>query len=109
SIVGAAVGIAAYAWLRSAADLSPILAQPEDPDSPIIRGFDRRRFLTTAAATVGLAGVSAIFGRYLIRRANASASRAAVRLPAPADRAKALPAGAALDVSGIPPFCPPND
>jgi len=71
--------------------------------------FDRRRFLLAGAGAAGLAAVSGLAGRFLIRRAEASASRAAVRIPAPADVAPLPPAGADLHIADVGPFITPND
>jgi len=59
--------------------------------------------------TAGLAGVSGVIGQYLVRRADASESRAAVRIPAPDDAAPPPPAGADLRIPGLSPFITPND
>ena len=71
--------------------------------------FDRRRFLTGGAVVAGLAAVSTFSGRWLLRRSQASASRAAVRIPAPMSRAHPIPAGADLHVPGLTPFVTSND
>jgi DMSO/TMAO reductase YedYZ molybdopterin-dependent catalytic subunit len=71
--------------------------------------FDRRRFLLAGAGAAGLAAVSGLAGRFLIRRAEANASRAAVRIPTPDDVAPLPPAGADLRIPGVGPFITPND
>ncbi len=77
--------------------------------SPVMPGgFDRRRFLMAGA--LGLAGavVSTGAGSLLSRRFRADASRADVRIPAPAS--PAAPAAASnLDAPGLGPFFTPND
>jgi DMSO/TMAO reductase YedYZ molybdopterin-dependent catalytic subunit len=115
SIVGAAVGLVIYLGLRRAASLS-VSAREEVPAStwsvppaPQPRGFDRRRFLWTGLAVAGLAGVSGGLGRLLIRRADASESRASVRIPAPADPEAPPPAGADLEIQDLSSFITPND
>jgi DMSO/TMAO reductase YedYZ molybdopterin-dependent catalytic subunit len=59
--------------------------------------------------TVGLAATSGVIGQYLVRRADASESRAAVRIPAPADAAPPPPPGADLRIPGLSSFITPND
>ena len=116
SIVGAFGGYIAYVRLRAAAGLSPVVwrrkdslkKHPSDPrEQPA--GFDRRRFLYTGAVAAGLAAVSGFAGQYLVRRADASASRANVRIPTPADAAPPPPAGADLRIPGLSPFITPTD
>lgn len=61
----------------------------------------RRGLLITGALAV-TAGVTGFGGRWLQgARTNVEASRRALRLPTPATKAPALPAGAQLDVEGI--------
>ena len=110
TIVGIVVGIAAYRFLRRAAGLPAATLPGTSPtdDSPKIRGFDRRRFLQASLASAGLAGGAAGLGRLLIGRADASDSRAAAIIPAPADVAPATPAGADLGISDVTPFITPN-
>jgi DMSO/TMAO reductase YedYZ molybdopterin-dependent catalytic subunit len=71
--------------------------------------FDRRRFLMSGAFVAGAAAVSTFAGRWLLRRSQATASRAAVRIPAPSSPARPLPAGADLHVPGLTPFVTSND
>jgi len=108
TIAGVIAGIAAYLFLRRAAGLPRRPSRHED-DSPRIRGFDRRRFLQASLATAGLAGGAAGLGRLLLDRADASQSRAAVHLPAPADAAPPTPPTADLDLAELSPFITPNE
>ena len=108
SIIGVAAGILAYRLLRRAAGL-PAPSPNHDVQRATIPGFDRRRFLWTGVAAVGVAGVSGQIGRMLVARSDASESRAAVRIPPPADPAPAIPSGADLRVPGVGPFLTPND
>ncbi len=118
SILGALAGVVTFAVLRRAAGLGGIgrrtaadpgsTAEPA-PDPPRIGGYDRRRFLAATLVAAGIAGVAGGVGRFLRTRADASASRDAVRLPAPAEPAPALPAGADLHLAGLSPFFTPND
>jgi DMSO/TMAO reductase YedYZ molybdopterin-dependent catalytic subunit len=64
-------------------------------------GFDRRAFLVRGTAVAAVAALAGFGGRQLQRlKADAGASRAAVRLPAPASPAPALPAAVARTVPG---------
>ena len=114
SLVGAVAGMGAYVLLRRAAGLAPLRARPlPDPatpsDPPTPRGFDRRRFLWTGAAAAGVALAGDRVGGWLIRRADASQSRASVRIPDALDPAPPVPAGADLRIPGVGPFITPND
>jgi DMSO/TMAO reductase YedYZ molybdopterin-dependent catalytic subunit len=115
SIVGALAGYVAYVKLRAAAALSPAVwskpattSEEDSPKSPPPPGFDRRRFLYTGAMAAGLAAISGFAGQYLVRRADASASRASVRIPAPSDAAPPPPVGADLQIPGLSPFITPT-
>ena len=112
SLAGTVAGVLAYRRLRTAAGLSDPWARgaPEDPGaSPVPPALDRRRLLRTGALAAGAAATSGLIGQYLVRRADASESRAAVRIPAPADVAPPPPPGADLHVPGLGPFLTPND
>ncbi len=109
SLVGAAAGVGTFWLLRRAAGLTNAWREPPKHAGDPAPGFDRRRFLWTGVAAVGVAGASGEIGRLLIGRADASESRAAVRIPAPADLAPPIPAGADLAVPGLGPFLTPND
>ena len=109
AIVGTIAGIATFLWLRRAAGLSATRpAEPEAPAATAPPDVDRRRLLLAGGAAAALAAVTAFAGQYLVRRSNASASRAAVRIPAPATPAPRVPAGADLGVPGVTPFTTPN-
>ncbi|MFC8792467.1 molybdopterin-dependent oxidoreductase [Streptomyces cinereoruber] len=71
---------------------------------------DRRRFLVVAASSGLAATGAAALGRAVGSPAeeNATASRAALRLPRPASPAPPVPAGARPAVPGISPFTTPN-
>ncbi len=121
SILGAGAGIFAYVRLRRAAGLRPVTwfrsSVGTPPHAPTLDrrtggpppGFDRRRFLRTGAAAAGVAALSGFAGQYLVRRADASASRAAVKLPKPADAAPPAPPGADLRIPGLSSFITSND
>jgi DMSO/TMAO reductase YedYZ molybdopterin-dependent catalytic subunit len=121
SFIGVAAGLVAYDRLRDAASLPPVDRRrarrggrsrtPERSDGQSLepRGVDRRRFLWRGVAAAGLASISGLLGQYLVRRADASASRASVRIPKPADVAPPPPAGADLRIPGLSTFITPND
>ncbi|MFF1416011.1 molybdopterin-dependent oxidoreductase [Streptomyces sp. NPDC058289] len=72
--------------------------------------WNRRGFLLAAAVTAIASTGAGALGRALTGRRGqgAAASRAAVRLPAPASPAAPIPAGAALRVPGVSAFTTPN-
>ncbi|MFJ9078643.1 molybdopterin-dependent oxidoreductase [Streptomyces sp. NPDC102278] len=73
-------------------------------------GWNRRGFLIAAGVTALASTAAGALGRTLTGRSGqgAAASRAAVRLPAPASAAAATPARAALRIPGISAFTTPN-
>ncbi len=113
SIVGTGAGIGTYLFLRRRAGLTATepseSERPPASGTPVVPGLDRRRFLRTGLAVATIAGVSGEAGRFLVRRADASASRAAVRIPTAVDEAPPIPSGADLGVPGLGPFVTPND
>jgi DMSO/TMAO reductase YedYZ molybdopterin-dependent catalytic subunit len=71
--------------------------------------IDRRKFLVAGTATAAVAAGSAVGGQILTnRRFNANASRAAVKLTAPAKKAPPLARQAELNIPGLSPFYTPN-
>ncbi|GAA1640053.1 sulfite oxidase [Kribbella alba] len=70
-------------------------------------GFDRRGFLVTAIA-LGAAGVGGLAVSRVLPGGVDDATRAAIKIPAPASRANALPAGVSADVAGVSRFVTPN-
>ncbi len=109
SIAASVAGLATFRWLRRAAGLVTPVTGAGDADGIPPPSFDRRRFLFAGAGAAGIAAVSGLAGRFLIRRAEAGASRAAVRIPAPDDVAPLPPAGADLHIPDVGPFITPND
>jgi DMSO/TMAO reductase YedYZ molybdopterin-dependent catalytic subunit len=115
SVAGTLAGLFAYRRLRLAAGLSDPRRRAERTDDagdaagPAPAPLDRRRLLRTGGLAVVAAATSGVVGQYLVRRADAGESRAAVRIPSPADAAPPPPAGADLGVSGLEPFITPND
>jgi len=69
---------------------------------------DRRRFLITGAGAAAVAAIAGGTGDKLLGRFSIASSRAQVRLPAPAIRAAAVPAGTELRIPGLTPFFTSN-
>ncbi|MDQ2812713.1 MAG: molybdopterin-dependent oxidoreductase [Actinomycetota bacterium] len=69
---------------------------------------DRRRFLIAGAGAAAVAAVAGGLGDKLLGRFSIASSRALVRLPAPAVRAAAVPAGTELGTPGLTPFFTSN-
>ncbi len=111
-IVGAIAGIAAVAtgWVvLDALIRAGAAATPESSSSAPIpipgRGTaDRRRFLTTAAATTAGAGAAVVLGR-LVRSVEPSPA-VDIALPAPSGTVT-VPAG--IDIDGLTPYITPTD
>jgi DMSO/TMAO reductase YedYZ molybdopterin-dependent catalytic subunit len=108
AVIGTLAGLAAFAWLRGRARLTPVTAPPAE-EPPMPTGFDRRRFLQGSLLTAGLALATGFGGEYLVRRSDATASREAIRLPRVADPGRPTPTGADLQIPGAHPFITPND
>ncbi|MGN6577532.1 MAG: molybdopterin-dependent oxidoreductase [Nocardioides sp.] len=70
-------------------------------------GFDRRAFVKAAVAVGAVAAAGGVVSR-LYGGAAAAASRAGLRIPAPAVPAPPVPSGASLDVAGITPYLTSN-
>lgn len=69
----------------------------------------RRNFILGAGAVVGVAALSAGFGRALLERGKrAAAGRADVELPSAADSLPAVPAAADFGIEGVEPILVPN-
>ncbi|MFF0743603.1 molybdopterin-dependent oxidoreductase [Streptomyces sp. NPDC004111] len=89
-------------------------AAADDAGSPAegasVHRFDRRAFVLAASGAVTLSAGAGLLGRFLNsgRQAGSSAARARIALPAPADRARPVPAGAELRVPGLGPLTTPN-
>jgi DMSO/TMAO reductase YedYZ molybdopterin-dependent catalytic subunit len=69
---------------------------------------DRRRFLIAGAGAAAVAAAAGAAGDKLLGRFSIASSRSAVRLPAPAVTAKAVPAGVDFNIPGITPFFTTN-
>ena len=80
--------------------------------SPPLQGtpVERRSFLLVAGLVGGLSVVLGAAARaFNATRANVAELRRGLTLPAPAEPAEAVPAGASLDVDGITPYVTAND
>ncbi|HEX5495307.1 MAG TPA: molybdopterin-dependent oxidoreductase [Mycobacteriales bacterium] len=76
---------------------------------PAAGALDRRRFLRTGGALAGAAAVVGVTGREAQgARFDVEDSRAALRVPTPADTVPALPAGKQLNTPGASRFYTPN-
>ncbi len=81
---------------------------PRPPAAAGAPGTGRRRFLITAGGVAAVAAAGGGAGQLLLGRFSVASSRAAVKLPAPAVAARAVPAGAQLRIPGISPFITPS-
>ncbi len=79
-----------------------------NPDAPEPRGPERRRFLVAGGLAVAATAAGTVGGRVLAERYSVAKARAALRFPAPAVRAPALPAGADLRIPGLSSFITDN-
>ena len=89
-------------------DGPPVPAGEARPQTPAGRPPNRRRFLALAAGTAAIAVVGGLAGQALVGRFSVDRLRSAIRLPAPATPAPAVPAGTELAISGITPFFTSN-
>lgn len=102
-------GLLSLRWLYTVGrdDAQPVSS--EDAPAESEQGASRRSFLLGAGALVGVAALSAGFGRALLDRAKRAASgRSEVVLPAAADRLPAVPAAADFEIEGLSPAIVPN-
>ena len=79
-----------------------------NPQDPPAHAPDRRRFLIAGAGAAAVAAAAGGLGDALLGRFSIASSRAQVRLPAPAVREAAVPAGTELNVPGLTPFFTSN-
>jgi DMSO/TMAO reductase YedYZ molybdopterin-dependent catalytic subunit len=100
TVVGVAVAGVVMIFLVKAARVEPRgrRAVPAGSES------GRRGFLALSAGAALVAVAAGGAGELLLRRFNVAAQRAAVRLPAAAIKAPAVPAGTELPIPGITPF-----
>ena len=105
---GASVGILAL-WMLLRAATPGAAAAPAVRDPAWGGVADRRRFLGVAAAAVLVSGAGVFGGRLLAAGKRIDGIRQAIRIPRPARRAPAPPAGADLDIPGLTPLYVPNN
>jgi DMSO/TMAO reductase YedYZ molybdopterin-dependent catalytic subunit len=87
----------------------PGLPAPEPSNAPEpLPGSSRRRLLITGAGMAAVAAAGGGAGQLLLGRFSVASSRAAVRLPAPAVAARAVPAAGQFLIGGLTPFFTPN-
>ena len=112
SLVGAAAAALALIWLTRAA--RPPVSRPATAAGQgrtavlSVSEPPRRQFMTLGAVAAGVAAASYAGGRMLTERASVSAAVNSLRLPAPATRPPALPAGADLQIPGLSRFATAN-
>ncbi|MEP7081767.1 MAG: molybdopterin-dependent oxidoreductase [Chloroflexota bacterium] len=70
--------------------------------------WERRRFLGTSLAVLGLAATSGVAGRILLDRGRLAATPQSGAIPSPATSAPPLPSGAELAIDGIAAVVTPN-
>jgi len=117
-LVGGCAGILTL-WLLMGLLTGPLTgparSSPVQAPAPAVRDpggggvADRKRFLVVAAAAVVVAGAGGLGGRVLAGRKRIDEIRQAIRIPRPARRAPAPPAGAELGIAGLAPLYVPND
>lgn len=92
------------------ADGVPVVAEgneigEREAEAPV--GFDRRRFLATTMA-LGVAGVGGLAVSRVLPEGVSEATRRGIRIPTPASRAQAVPAGVMSEIPGVSRFVTPN-
>ena len=102
AIVAVSVAMATTGWLLR---LAAVAARPPRAEMP---AWERRRFLGTSLAVIGLAVTSGAAGRMLLDRGRLAATPQSGTIPAPAATAAPLPAGADLGIDGIATIVTPN-
>lgn len=87
-----------------------MLLNTSEPGTDPSTDTSKRSFIYGAGAVVGIAALSAGFGRVLLERAKrAAAGRADVVLPTAADPLPEVPSAASFDVAEISPILVPNE
>lgn len=107
-VTAAPAGILALWALLRAAGPSAAPAAPATRDPAAGGLVDRKRLLGVAAAAVVVAGAGAYGGRVFAARKRVDEIRQAIRIPRPARRAPAAPAGSDLRIPGLAPLYVPN-
>ena len=75
---------------------------------PEMPAWERRRFLGTSLAVIGLAALSGAGGRLLLDRGRFAASQQAAAVPEAGATAAPIPRGAELGIDGLAPIVTPN-
>lgn len=104
----AITGLGVLQWLYGLG--SPVDDEVSRGEDAPEGGTSRRGFLLGAGAVLGVAALSATFGRNLLERAKRAASgRADVALPSPATALPPVPAAADMSLEGLSPIIVPNE
>ena len=107
--LGIAIIPAGFAALTGLGALQWLYSLGEESDSETGEG-SRRSFLLGAGAVVGVAALSAGFGRVLLERSKViAAGRSEVVLPTPVETAPPLSSAANFDIEGLAPAVVPNE
>ena len=115
SLVGAVIGVLALVWLTRQARTKPAEPVGQKSGTPAeaalaaSSGTPRRTILLSSLGVAAFAAVAGGFGTVLsTARSAVDGARTAIKLPKPADPAKAVPAGAAIGVPGTVAFTTSN-
>ena len=108
SVAGTFAGLAVLRWLIRRVPHAKMW--PDVPaGAPDANGQSRRAFFAAAGITAVAAAAAATGGRLLgAARSNIAKAREAIRLPAPAKAAPAVPAAVQSPAPGMPPWLTPN-
>jgi DMSO/TMAO reductase YedYZ molybdopterin-dependent catalytic subunit len=103
AVAAVAIALLALRWLL---DLAARLHAGAVAEMP---AWDRRRFLVSSAALIGVAAGSGVIGRVLLDRGRLGAVPQVGSIPMPSSTAPPLPGGASLTVPGLSPIVTPNE
>jgi len=101
AVAAVGVGIGVCFWLLG-------LARRSAPRAAEMPAWERRRFLGTSLAVMGLAAGSGVIGRMLLERGRLGTTPQAA-IPTPAATAAALPNGSELGIDGVATIITPNE
>lgn len=105
-IIGTILGLGTLKWLTGLASTGP---SPR-PEEEHLEGPSRRKFLVASSLSLLGAAIAAGVGTSIAATRNAAESaRLALGLPAPKAKAAKIPAGAQVDLKGMPKFVTPNE
>lgn len=108
SIVGAAAGMAALAWMIAALSDRSLARTVGAVTEAVPAGLDRRRFVTLGIGVAAVAAGAGSLGRYLSQQAGAAVSRAAVMLPRAENPLPPPPPSVDLEIPGLSQYFTPN-